>query len=61
MIKKNLHRFASTQKDHILTVYCMTKMNDNINMDNTIPGSMKSCNSLKYMIILTDLLSVSHI
>ena len=34
---------------------------DYINMDNTIPGSMNACNSLRYMIILTDLISISHI
>ena len=32
---KNLHRFTSTQKDHIL----ITKMND-MNMDSTIAGSV---------------------
>ena len=31
--KKNLHKFASIQKNH-------TKMNDNINMDSTIVGSV---------------------
>jgi hypothetical protein len=31
--QKKLHRFASTEKNN-------TKMNDNINMDSTITGSM---------------------
>jgi hypothetical protein len=40
MYKKNnnkkLHRFPSIQKEHILS----QKMNDNINMESTIAGSM---------------------
>jgi len=36
---KNLHRFASTQKDHILS----QKMNYNRNMDSTIAGSVNVC------------------
>jgi hypothetical protein len=34
-IKKNLHRFVSTQKDRILS-----QLNDNKDMDSTIAGSM---------------------
>ena len=32
---ENLHKFNFIQKDHILS-----KMNDDINMDSTIAGSM---------------------
>jgi hypothetical protein len=37
-IKKNLHRFASSKRDQILS----QKQNDNINIDSTIAGSMNA-------------------
>jgi len=36
MIKKNMYRFASTQKE----THTITKKKDNKNMDSTIAGSM---------------------
>ena len=38
--KKKLHRFGSTKKDYILIT--IIKMNDLLNMDSTIAGSMNA-------------------
>ena len=40
--KKNLHIFASTQKEK-KRPHTIIKMNDHINMDSTITGSMIAC------------------